>query len=355
MERAYLEGDSAYNGLFFLGVRTTGIFCRPNCGARKPKPQNVEYFPTQREAMIAGYRPCKRCRPTHADDEPEWANRLLDAIGSSPATRITDEDLRKQGIDPTTARRYFLKQYGMTFHAYARSMRLGKALTRIREGAEIDDVVFDSGFDSHSGFRDAFVRVFGKAPGGCRDQDCISICWIRSPLGPLVAGATSDAICLLEFTDRRMLEAQFVAIRKLFKLPVVPQKTALLEKLEEELRLYFEGKLRKFTAPLTYPGTPFQQRVWSELLRIPCGQTRSYEDIAVALGSPEAQRAVGRANGLNRIAIVIPCHRVVNKDGGLGGYGGGLRRKQYLLDLEKSRAQTRLDLENPKGSKRTSR
>jgi AraC family transcriptional regulator, regulatory protein of adaptative response / methylated-DNA-[protein]-cysteine methyltransferase len=350
MERAYLERDWAYDGIFFLGVRTTGVFCRPTCAARKPKPENVEYFPTQRDAMAAGYRPCKRCRPTHADGEPDWVKGLLDDVERSPSSRITEADLRRRGIDPSTARRYFHKEFGMTFQAYARSIRLGLALSRIREGAEIDDVVFDSGYDSHSGFRDAFVRVFGKAPGGCREQDCISIGWIRSPLGPLVAGATSTAICLLEFTDRRMLEGQFNAIKKLFAMPVVPRPNALIEKLEAELDLYFQGKLRKFTVPLTYPGTPFQQRVWRELLRIPYGETRSYEEIAVALGAPQAQRAVGRTNGLNRIAIVIPCHRVVNKDGGLGGYGGGLRRKQYLLDLEKRNKQYRPEIQKTKGS-----
>jgi len=344
MERAYLSRDASYDGLFFLGVRTTGIFCRPTCPARKPKPANVEYFPSAREAMIAGFRPCKRCRPTHAGDEPAWARGLLDELDHSPTARITDADLRERGIDPTTARRHFQRRFGMTFQAYARSMRLGGALAQIREGAEIDDVVFESGYESHSGFRDAFVRVFGRAPGASRGQESISLSWIKSPLGPLVAGATSAALCLLEFTDRRMLEGQLAALRKRFGHPALPRRTPLLERLDEELRLYFLGKLKRFSVPLAYPGTPFQERVWRELLRIPYGETRSYEEIAVALGSPDAQRAVGRANGLNRIAIVIPCHRVVNKDGGLGGYGGGLRRKQYLLDLETRGAQARLDL-----------
>jgi AraC family transcriptional regulator of adaptative response/methylated-DNA-[protein]-cysteine methyltransferase len=150
-----------------------------------------------------------------------------------------------------------------------------------------------------------------------------------------VAGATDEGICLLEFTDRRMLEAQFAAVQRLFHAPVAPGYNEHLEKLSGELAKYFAGSLTKFSVPLVYPGTPFQRRVWKELLAIPYGETRSYEQVAIAIGDATAVRAVGRANGLNRIAILIPCHRVVNKNGELGGYGGGLRRKQYLLALER--------------------
>lgn len=336
MTRAYLEGDAAYNGLFYLGVRTTGIFCRPTCPARKPLPKNVEYFPTPRAALASGYRPCKRCRPLELDEQPQWATDLIADLERAPSARITEGDLRARGIDPATARRYFLRNYGMTFQAFARARRLGGALNHIREGKTLDHAVFESGYDSHSGFRDAFVRTFGTAPGDQRDRECVLLSWIRSPLGPLVAGATAAGICLLEFTDRRMLEAQFDAMRKRFDAPVVPGCNTHLEKLEEELESYFAGSLQEFTVPLIYPGTPFQRRVWDQLLAIPYGATRSYQHIAAATGDPKAVRAVGRANGMNRIAIVIPCHRVVNKDGRLGGYGGGLRRKQFLLDLERT-------------------
>ncbi|MFN0199499.1 MAG: bifunctional transcriptional activator/DNA repair enzyme AdaA [Planctomycetaceae bacterium] len=334
MQQAYLDRDASYNGLFFFGVRTTGIFCRPTCPARKPLPKNVEYFATAGDALVAGYRPCKRCRPLEPDDQPAWALELLGEVERNPAVRITDGELAARGIDPATVRRYFHRRYGMTFQAYARGRRLSGAFQQIREQTMLDDAIFESGFDSHSGFREAFTRTFGETPGRYRNGECIVLSWVRSPLGPLVAGATSEGICLLEFTDRMMLETQFVTIKKLFGLPAIPGSNALLKTLHEELAAYFAGTLREFTVPLVYPGTPFQRRVWDQLLAIPYGETRSYEELARTVGIPKAARAVGRANGLNRIAIVIPCHRVVNKDGQLGGYAGGLRWKQFLLDLE---------------------
>ncbi len=336
MERAYRSRDAAYNGLFFVGVRTTGIFCRPTCPARSPHPQNVEYFPSAAEALFAGYRPCKRCRPMATDDQPEWAASLLAEVENNPSARITEADLKARGIDPATVRRHFLRQYGMTFQAYTRARRLASAFTRIRNGSALDDTVFESGYESHSGFREAFGKVFGCPPGDCRDRACVFLTWLPSPLGPLVAGATDEGVCLLEFTDRRMLEAQFEAVRKLFRLPAVPGTNGHLERLREELAGYFAGALRSFSVPLVYPGSPFQRRVWEQLLLVPYGETRSYQQLAAAVGNPAAVRAVGRTNGQNRIAILIPCHRIVNKNGDLGGYGGGLRRKQYLLNLEQA-------------------
>jgi AraC family transcriptional regulator of adaptative response/methylated-DNA-[protein]-cysteine methyltransferase len=150
----------------------------------------------------------------------------------------------------------------------------------------------------------------------------------------MIAGTTDAGICLLEFTDRRAIEAQIASVHHRFDGPVVPGVHPLLKRLNKELTAYFERELHSFTVPLCYPGTEFQVRVWSELLRIPYGETRSYADLARSIGTSGAARAVGRANGQNRIAIVIPCHRVVNADGALGGYGGGLRRKEYLLRLE---------------------
>lgn len=202
----------------------------------------------------------------------------------------------------------------------------------------MNQVALGNGYESISGFRDAFAQTFGQSPGRSRVSDCIVAAWLESPIGPLVVGATNEGVCLLEFTDRRMLETQFATLRRRFDCAIVPGENQHLDQLRDELADYFEGKLREFSVPLVYPGTPFERRVWDGLLRIPYGETRSYDDLARAIGCPNGPRAVGGANGRNRIAIVIPCHRVVNKSGELGGYGGGLWRKRFLLDLEQSKA-----------------
>jgi O-6-methylguanine DNA methyltransferase len=166
----------------------------------------------------------------------------------------------------------------------------------------------------------------------------VSLEWITSPVGPLVAGATSEGLCLLEFSDRRMLEAQLSTLRRRLGMPLVPGRNRWLDALRGQLAQYFAGDRESFDLPLVIRGTPFQERVWRMLLTIPFGEAWSYRDVARRIGQPSATRAVGTANGMNRIAIVIPCHRVVNADGRLGGYGGGLWRKQYLLDLERGQA-----------------
>lgn len=335
MERALDARDASYDGIFFTAIKTTGVFCRPSCPARAALPENRQFFGSAREAVFAGYRPCKRCRPLATNGRPpEWVARLLGEVEKNPARRLRDADLRAWEIDPARARRYFLKNYGMTFQAYSRGRRMSKALTQIRRGAPLDDVTLGHGYDSHSGFRDAFQRTFGQPPGQSRQADCITVGWVESPVGPLLLGACNDGVCLLEFTDRRALETQMAILRKRFGCAIVPGNHESLDRLRDELSRYFAGTLTEFTVPLHYPGSPFQKAVWDGLCKIPYGATLSYEGLADRVGTPGAQRAVGRANGQNRIAIVIPCHRVVNKDGRLGGYGGGLWRKQFLLDLE---------------------
>jgi AraC family transcriptional regulator of adaptative response/methylated-DNA-[protein]-cysteine methyltransferase len=343
MRAAHQRRDSSYDGVFYLGVKTTGVFCRPSCPARQPLPRNVEYFASVKDALFAGYRPCRRCRPLEAlGAAPAWVRQLITRLEREPEHRIRDRDLRAAGVEPDRARRYFQRHYGMTFHAFARGYRLRRAFTLLQRGAGLDEVAMSHGFESHSGFREAFGRLLGHPPGRSAAADCVTVGWMESPVGPLVAGATDQGVCLLEFSDRRMLEAQLDSVRQRLG-PVLPGSHPLLDQLRAELDQYFAGRRREFTVPLVYPGTPFQVKVWNALRTIPFGETISYEKLAWAVGAPGGQRAVGHANGQNRIAIVIPCHRVVNKNGKLGGYGGGLWRKQLLLDLERG-DQTRLAL-----------
>jgi AraC family transcriptional regulator of adaptative response/methylated-DNA-[protein]-cysteine methyltransferase len=337
MYRAFRRADASYDGVFYTGVRTTGIFCRPSCRAKKPRPENVQFFPSAGDALFAGYRACKRCRPLAAGGHPSWVERLLRVVEQSDGARITEKELRAMQIDPARARRYFQDRFGMTFQAYSRSRRLGTALSQLRLGLTLDDAAADSGFESLSGFRDAFARVFGAPPGQAERASAVEVAYLETPLGPMLAGARESRVCLLEFTNRRMIEAQIATLRRRLRAAFVPAENEVLSRLRSQLAEYFAGRLTQFTLPLEAPGTPFEERVWRELLGIPYGETRSYQDLARAVGAPKASRAVGRANGMNRIAIVIPCHRVVNKDGQLGGYGGGLWRKHALLHLERTR------------------
>lgn len=200
----------------------------------------------------------------------------------------------------------------------------------------MDDVILGHGFESHSGFRTAFARAFGRAPGKLRHGDCLRVALVDTPLGPMLAAVNNDAVCQLEFADRRGLERSYAEMRRRFALPVLPGENVVMKQLRDELAEYFRGERRNFTVPIAMRGTDFQQRVWNELRRLPCGKTASYETIAQRLGVPSAVRAVARANGANRLYLLVPCHRVIAKDGTLCGYGGGVWRKRLLLELERT-------------------
>ncbi len=336
MYRALAERDGSFDGVFFAAIRTTGIFCRPACTARKPHPENVEYYSSAKEALVAGYRPCLRCRPLEPEGAaPPWIESLLERVEEDPSKRWKDADLRSANIDPARVRRWFLRHHGLTFQAYQRARRLGLALGRIRQGEKWEGVGYTHGFESASGFHDAFSRTFDTGPNRAGELAPVVTTRILTPLGPMVAGATSEGICLLEFADRTMLETQLARVRKGFGRPTVPGSNSHLEQLATELDKYFTGALTDFQVPLLLKGTPFQMLAWNQLRSIPYGTTISYDQQARAMERAGAQRAVGKANGDNRIAIIVPCHRVVRQNGDLCGYGGGLWRKKFLLDLEK--------------------
>ena len=335
MARAVDRRDADYDGVFVVAVKTTGIFCRPSCPARA-LPKNHQFFAGPDQARAAGYRPCLRCKPLEVGGAlPDWVRTLLDRVDAAPDRRLSDQALRGLGTDPVAARRFFRKRFGMTFQTYCRHRRLGEAVQHIKQGATLDATALGHGYESLSGFRDAFTKTFGKPPRTA-DGACVRVAWVESPVSPLLIGATDEGLCALEFSERTDLEGQIERLSAAFGLPVVAGTNSHVQKTTQELAEYFAGKRKEFSVPLAPAGTPFQRSVWQELQNIPYGETCSYEDLARAVrGTSKGSRAVGQANGRNRIVILIPCHRVVAKDGTLGGYGGGLWRKQFLLDLER--------------------
>lgn len=337
MYEALLNKDVSYEGTFIVAVKTTGIFCRPSCTARKPKKENVEFFKTTKEAISSGYRPCKVCNPLEKMGEtPKVIKEILDALNADPSLKFKDWDLIQKGIEPSTIRRWFLKNHGVTFHAYQRMFRINSAFSKIQSGEAITSVAFDAGYESLSGFSDSFKSVFGVSPSNSKGKQIINITRLETPLGTMFACAVAQGICLLEFTDRKALESQLKILAKRINANIIQGANKHFDQLKKELNEYFEGKRKEFTVPLYFPGTDFQQAVWEKLQTIPYGETRSYKQQAIVLQKPEAVRAVGNANGMNRISIIIPCHRVIGEDGHLTGYGGGIFRKQWLLDFERS-------------------
>lgn len=330
---ALLERDPAYEGVFYVGVKTTGVFCRPTCPARKPLAANCEFFANAKDALHASFRPCKRCRPlSHPHDTPPAVRTLVESVEAQPERRWRDRDFRAIGVDESTARRLFKKRFGMTFMEYARARRMGLALERIRNGSSVMDSQLDSGYESSSGFREAFSRIIG-APPGRPDTRVLSASWLDTPLGPMLAIADDAALVLLEFVDRRGLESELKRLRE--HSSIVPGRTEPLGSIERELGEYFAGSRHHFETPVRLGGTPFQRTVWERLRTIEPGATVSYGELARSVGRPTAVRAVAQANGANQLAIVIPCHRVITADGQLGGYAGGIPRKQWLLDHER--------------------
>lgn len=321
---ALIFKNPEFDGVFYVGVKTTGIFCRSVCPARKPKFENCEFYERAEEALLAGFRPCRRCRPlSHPDKIPEIVRKLVQAIEEEPEKRWKESDFRKLSTSAAQASRLFKKRFKMTFVAYARARRLGLALKQIKENKSVIDAQLNSGYDSGSGFRDAFSKIMKAPPIKSKEVELLKADWIDTPLGPMIAIADEEALYLLEFVNRRGLEREIEHLRNKIGAAIIPGKTNIIDSIKQELSQYFKGELTQFLTPIKMIGTPFQKGVWLELNKIPMGETCSYSEIAKRIENSGAVRAVGSANGANQIAIVIPCHRVINADGQLGGYGGG--------------------------------
>src|SRR5216684_4923941 len=314
---------------------STVLECDPR-GSAVHAPDTADGWPTPSEALHSGYRPCLRCNPMDPDKRPpKLIERLRAEVERAPGGRLTDKELAALSIDPSTARRQFKRHYGMTFQAYHRARRMGLALTHVRQRGRVDEAQNGSGFESASGFREAFTRIFGEAPTTARDRPCLYAERIDTPLGAMLAVADDEGLRLLEFVDRRAMERELSILRKRLRTNVVPGEHRHLDAVRLQLTDYFSAKSLAFDLPLAPVGSPFQLRAWELLCSIPVGQTRSYSWMAKKLGDVEMRRAVGRANGENMICIIIPCHRVIRADGTLCGYGGGLWRKKWLLDHER--------------------
>ena len=333
--QALLDRDAAYEGRAYVGVTSTGIFCRLTCPARKPKFENCRFHAFPGDCIEAGFRACKRCKPlaAAAGDDPVVQD-LLARLEARPAYRWGEGDLVRLGLDPSTVRRAFKRHFGMTFLEMARQRRLREGFTALKAGEPVIAAQIDAGFESASAFRAAFAKLVGIAPGAFRKDALLLADWIDTPLGAMIAISCRHHLHLLEFADRKALPREVAKLQKAQPGGLGFGRPAPTEQIAEELRRFFAGEGADFRTPLSLHGTGFEREVWRYLLTIPAGETRSYSQIARELGRASATRAVARANGANQLALVVPCHRVLSADGSLTGYGGGLWRKQRLIEIE---------------------
>ena len=340
---ALVARDPAFDGHAYVGVKTTRVFCRLTCAARKPRFENTEFFESIPACLDAGFRPCLRCRPLDQmrTREPLVA-LLLDRIEHEPCRSWSEEDLVAMRLDPSTVRRAFKRHLGMTFLDLARLRLLGRAMDHLAAGRPVIEAQLEAGYESDSGFRSAIVQFVGDCPARLKGQELLKADWIETPIGTMLAVADPRALHILEFFDRKALPAELARLRDRTQSSISFGRLAPINQIEGELRAYFDGQSASFSTVLARPGAAFTQQVWQELMTIPPGVTRSYAELATALGRPTAVKAVARANGANQVAIVIPCHRVVGSDGALTGYGGGLWRKRWLIEHEGKMAQSTL-------------
>lgn len=333
---ALIARDPAYDGFAFVGVKSTGIFCRLTCPARKPKRENSTFYSSIVGAMEAGFRPCKRCCPLSLGGEKDpLVQKLLTALENSPDKKWSEEDFIAMQLDPSTVRRAFKRQFGITFLEMARLRRLGKGVEYLTLGNHVIDAQIEANYASGSGFRAAIARLIGVVPRDAKGFSFLKAEWLDTPIGTMLAIADSQALHLLEFIDRKGLPNEIKRLKEGSGSQIIMARTPVIDLLEQELTAYFSGQLKVFTTPLATFGSPFTRHVWDALRAIPLGELRSYSAIAREIGRDSASRAVARANGANQISLLIPCHRVIGADGSLTGYGGGVWRKRWLIEHEK--------------------
>jgi AraC family transcriptional regulator of adaptative response/methylated-DNA-[protein]-cysteine methyltransferase len=333
--QALLNRDPSYEGRAYVCVSSTGIFCRLTCPARKPKFENCSFHETIAQCLESGFRPCKRCHPMNTAAEADPAvQSLLEALEDRPAYRWSEADIIRLGHDPSTIRRSFKRQFGITFLEMARQTRIREGFETLVVGGKVIDAQIDAGFSSSSAFRTAFGKLLGMAPSGFQKDALLKADWIDTPLGAMIAVSDRSNLHLLEFLERKALPRELKDLHKRANGSLGFGRFEPTDQIEQELSSYFRAENAEFKTPVALHGSAFTKQVWQKLRTIPVGQTRSYGLLAKELGNPTATRAVARANGANPLAIIVPCHRVIGADGTLTGYGGGLWRKQKLIELE---------------------
>mgnify|MGYP003674054671 CR=1 FL=1 len=334
--KALVDRDASYVGIFYVGVKTTSVFCIATCRARKPKFENVAFYTRYKNALEEGYRPCKICRPTeNANEAPKQVEHAIQMVRNNPKEKVSDEQLKINKISPELVRRWFNKNYGMTFQAFQRMYRVNNALIELKSGKKATDIAFEAGYESLSGFGYTYKKLVGQSPKHSMGKNIILISRSTTPLGPIFICATNVGVCLVEFVDKEKLEKEFSDIQKYLKAKIIAGENEHIKQAKKEISEYFDGQRKNFSVALDMPSTDFQSTVWHALLNVGYGQTVSYQQQAQTIDKPKATRAVAAANGANRIAIIVPCHRVIGKNGELTGYGGPVERKRWLIDHEK--------------------
>jgi AraC family transcriptional regulator, regulatory protein of adaptative response / methylated-DNA-[protein]-cysteine methyltransferase len=343
---AVMRRDETWDGRFVYAVRTTGVFCRPSCPSRRAKRENVAFFQTPADARAGGFRPCRRCRPaaafaTRASEGVARARALLEReIRQRPDSRLTLETLaRTVGVSPFHLQRQFKRVTGATPAQFARALRSDRLKAELRRGSTVSQATYGAGYASSSRVYEAADTHLGMTPATYRHGGRgahIRYVVTRTSYGQLLVGVTERGVCAVQVADdvgtlERALAAEFPnATRERLRAA-----TDDVGQWVEAIVDYLEGRDRQLQVPLDVGGTEFQRRVWQALRQIPYGETRSYTEVAASIGAPRAARAVGSACARNRVALVVPCHRVVRESGALGGYRWGLARKQRLLDQER--------------------